>query len=342
MVIRERCRRLFTPAVLLIFAGCGGGFPATPPAGPVTATSNTVLVQNVRRGASWMAKGATQRDLLYVSNANGTVSVYRYWQHTLVGVLTDFSNPQGECSDKAGNVYITDSGKKKIYEYSHGGKKPISVLDAAPYEPYGCSVNPANGDLAVANSASDEYKPGNLSIYPHGSGTPATYQGPYDDHFINCAYDDRGDLFMNSQIVYYYSFFYSIAFYYLPKHGPKLIAEDLSEPYFSSGWPYVSSIAYDGKYWMVDAISDLYLYEINIKPQYEGDLTFSSSYRVGVVALYRNTLKGRATQVVGAASTRSASAVDYWKYPALGSPIGGITKDLDDPVGLTISFGQHA
>jgi hypothetical protein len=38
-------------------------------------------------------KGLKQRDLLYVSNANGTVSVYRYWQRTLVTVLTQFTRP---------------------------------------------------------------------------------------------------------------------------------------------------------------------------------------------------------------------------------------------------------
>jgi hypothetical protein len=180
-----------------------------------------------------------------------------------------------------------------------------------------------------------------ISIYAHGTGTPTTYEGPYHDHFINVAYDDRGDLFTNSEIIYYYSFFYNIAFYYLPKGGPKLIAEDLSEPYFSSGWPYVSSIAFDGKYWVVDSISKLYLYTINVQPQYEGDLSFSSGYDVGAVALYRKTLKGRATQVVGAANTRSASTIEFWKYPLITTPVGSITKDLDKPIGLAISFGQH-
>jgi hypothetical protein len=335
MGIRDRYRRLFAPVVLLIFAGCGGGMRVAPPIAP----SNTL--SRAAPAAPWMAKGVKQRDLLYVSNANGTVSVYRYWQRTLVGVLTDFSKPQGECADGAGNVYITDSGRKKVYEYAHGGKKPINVLDVAPYLPYGCSINPMNGDLAVANAGGDEYKAGNISVYAHAGGTPTTYQGPYDDHFINCAYDDRGDLFISSQIVYYYSYFYNIAFYYLPKHGTQLIAEDLSDPYFSSGWPWVNSIAFDGKYWVVDSIGNLYLYQINILPQYEGELTFSSGYHVGAVALYRKTLKGRATQVIGAAGTRSTSAVDYWNYPGITTPIGSITKDLDDPVGLTVSLGQH-
>jgi hypothetical protein len=55
-----------------------------------------------------MGKGVKQQDLLYVSNGDGLVNVYRYWQHTLVGVLTAFKNPLGECTDAIGHVYIAD------------------------------------------------------------------------------------------------------------------------------------------------------------------------------------------------------------------------------------------
>ena len=54
-----------------------------------------------------MDAGATKYDLLYVSNSNGTVNVYKYWQnHALRGVLTNAADPVGECTDKKGNVYI--------------------------------------------------------------------------------------------------------------------------------------------------------------------------------------------------------------------------------------------
>lgn len=337
--------RLTLPVAAAILGACAGGAPTALPPTAVNPAPNSVAgpaAQSRVAGGSWMSPDAAQRDLLYVSNANGTVSVYRYWQHTLVGVLTNFSKPQGECSDRAGNVYIADSANKKVYEYAHGGKKPIRVLSEAPLQPYGCSVSPANGDLAVANAAGDEYTPGNLTIYPHGTGTPKTYQGPYDDHFINCAYDDRGDLFANSQIVYYYSFFYEIAFYYLPKRGPNLIPEKLSDPYFSSGWPYVYAVSFDGKYWVVDAANELFLYKININPQYIGKIEFTGNYGIGPATLLRKTLAGRATQIAGAADTRSTSAVDYWKYPDGGSPIYSITKDLDDPTGIAISLGRSA
>ena len=105
MEIRERSRHLFTPAVLLIFAGCGGsGLQAAPPAGLTDVAARTAAPQHSGHPRSSMAQDLAQRDLLYVSNGNCTVNVYRYWQHTLAGVLTDFTDPKGACSDQIGNV----------------------------------------------------------------------------------------------------------------------------------------------------------------------------------------------------------------------------------------------
>lgn len=301
---------------------------------------NETTVRPQRRGITWMAKGLKQRDLLYVSNGNGTVSVYRYWQRQLVGVLTSFQKPGGECSDFTGNVYITDSEAGKIYEYAHGGKKPVRTIDDSPYIPYGCAVDPKSGDLAVANAGEGTYTAGNIAIYPHGTGTPTRYEGPYDDHFINCAYDDRGDLFANSEIFVYYTFYYDIAFYYLPNRGTQLVPEDLSQPYFSSGWPYVNSLSFDGKSWVVDTRSDLYLYKINVQVDYEGKIELSGAYGIRPVALFRKGLKYGATQAVGVGEWESHTDAAYWKYPAGGDPVGTITQDLDDPLGVAISLGS--
>jgi hypothetical protein len=320
------CRHLATIGVCAgLLAGCGGFRQS---ALPMTTGDNA-------------AKGLRQRDLLYVANSDGTVNVYRYWQRTLAGVLTNFSKPRGMCADAAGNVYITDAQAQKIYEYSHGGKKPINVVDDSPYQPYGCAVNPLNGDLAVANSANGSSIAGNLAIYPHGGGEPKTYTPTHAGHFINCAYDDRGDLFANDRSLYSYPYFSVSSFYYLPKHGTKLIEEDLSEPYFSYGWPYVYSIAYDGKYWVVTVNGGLLLYKINVQAKYEGTIRFSQPYlALYDVAIYRKTPKREGTQIVGTTSSYKTSPVVYWNYPSGGRAIGTVTKDLDDPVSLAISLGS--
>ena len=290
-------------------------------------------------GASWMAQGLAQRDLLYVSNANGTVNVYRYWQHTLVGVLTEFDYPRGECSDQPGNVYITDYSasyyKGKVSEYAHGGKKPVHVIKDSN-QPTGCSVDPKTGNLAVADYGYHYYADaGDIAIYRGGRGKPTLLKTSRGDHFTSLAYDDRGDLLATG--IYGYASDYA-EFYYLPRHGSQLIPIDL--PGESSGWYDVQGIGWDGKYWVVVYGGSLLRYKINLKAEQVDtiDLSAPSYARPGTVAFYRRT-KGLATQVVAAVNpSRGSSAVEYWKYPAGGSPIDQITQDLDKPFGVAISL----
>jgi len=94
---------------------------------PTGSLASTASARQVTRGSSWMDAGKLDKYLLYVSNGNGIVNVYRYWQHVLVGELTNFTQPKGECSDRSGNVYITDFGTDTISEYAHAGKTALRV-----------------------------------------------------------------------------------------------------------------------------------------------------------------------------------------------------------------------
>ncbi|HEY2475776.1 MAG TPA: hypothetical protein VGI19_13385 [Candidatus Cybelea sp.] len=114
-------RYAFSIAAALL-AGCGGSQP--PIGAPRAMPQAPAAAVRAYSGRSWMDAGAKDQDLLYVTNQNGLVNVYRYWQHTLVGVLTDFEQPMGECVDPSGNVYITDYQANKIVEYAHGAMKP--------------------------------------------------------------------------------------------------------------------------------------------------------------------------------------------------------------------------
>lgn len=324
-------RIAFAAALVAVLAGCATAQPGTTPS---VAGWEPAAIPKAGRGASWMGKGLKQRDLLYVANLNGTVSVYQYWQHTLVGVLTDFEQPYGECADTNGNVYITDYPGEKIDEYAHGGKTRIAVLDDSPYNPNGCAVNPKTGDVAVANFG--YYQPGNVAVYPHGGGTPRIYGGGASDHFTSCAYDDRGDLLAAS--AYGYSSFYSGAFYYLPKRGTQLFSIKLPGPTKYWEWGEVAGLAWDGAYWVVDAYQ-LYRYSINVGATYVDTVSRSGIGEGGPVWIYRKNLKSVGTQVVGADNAFQNNAVHYWKYPAGGSPFATITKGLDGPSGVTVSLG---
>lgn len=296
------------------------------------------------RTAGAMAGALQQHDLLYVTNANGTVSVYRYWQHTLAYVLTDFKKPMGACADRSGHVYITDYKRQKIYEYEHGGKKPIATLDDSPYTPFTCSVSPSNGDLAVANSPYDTYGAGgNIAIYPHGSGEPIILTeggGSNGVHFTGCAYDDRGDLLAMNQ--YRYDPFWYSGFYYLPKNGTKLLPMTLpGMGYGSSHFAVVQGVAWDGKYWLVGpSYNYIALYTIGVKAYQVGTLKLINGQPpyLGPVAIYRKTLKSQGTQLAAGAGSYGSGVLDYFKYPAGGAPIAQISKDLDAPFGVAISL----
>lgn len=324
LTISRIARTAVGVAVAALLAGCVASQPGIVPA---------------ERTAGAVAGALQQHDLLYAANGNGTVSVYRYWQHTLAFILTDFKKPMGACADRSGHVYITDYQRQKIYEYAHGGKKPIATLDDSPFKPFACSVSPPNGDLAVANSPYESYSNGggNIAIYPHGTGKPILLPsgGSKGVHFTGCAYDDHGDLLAMNE--YRYSSYWELGFYYLPKNGTKLLPMRLpGMGYSSTDFGVVQGIAWDGKYWLVGPIyNEVFLYTINIKAYQVGTVKLTDGQRsFGPVAIYGKTRTSQGTQLVAGAGT----VVDFFKYPAGGAPIAQISKDLDAPFGVAISL----
>ena len=324
------CRAL---AIAAAFAGAVviGGCAASPPA-------NTILP--AASATSWLTKSGTQQDLLYVANGSGTVSIFEYGNSTLVGVLTKFSKPRGECADSLGDVYITDYGTSKIDEYARGGTKPINILDDSPNTPDACSVAPSSRNLAVVSDPASRYGKGNLAVFKRGSGQPVFYSTGSEDHFVGCAYDKHGDLLTASEVG---GFDYYVRFYYLPKGGSQLLEEDLTAPSQRSSWPSVQGVVWDGKYWGILSYNKIYRFTINVAPQYIDTITFSGSYgTLTAPSVYRKTPKSKATQFVAADSSFSGkSAADYWTYPAGGTLIGRITKDLDSPTGTAISLAPR-
>lgn len=335
--VRFRSCALVLSAAL---AGCGG-------AGSLPAQNGAPDGSQIARshGRSYMSQHFARQWLLYVSNSNGIVNVYEYWQHALVGVLTNFEQPAGACTGNSGEVYVVDYQAKTISEFAHGGTKPLEVIQDS-YQPLACSVDLTTGDLAVANygetyaNGGPAYEgDGNLAIYIHGKGKP-TYYGTRDDHFSACAYDDRGDLLAASSNGY--SGYYYGDFAYLPKKSKSIIAMNLPGPNSTSSWNwgFVDGIAYDGKDWIVDD-HVLYRYKINIKAEYVDTIKLTVGSGAGGIAVYRRTPKSPVTQFVGAIGDYSETTdVGYWKYPAGGAPYYEITSNLDQPDGVAISRRQ--
>ena len=330
---------LFAITAAAILAACGGNPTALVPA--------QAAHPNAARLHSWMEPGTRNETLLYVTNSNGLVSVYRYWQHTLAGVLTPFKMPLGECVDAAGDVYIADYSEHALVEYAHGGAKPLRRILDPGFHPYGCAVDPATGNLAVANYEDLTYSgygddTGNVAIYLGAKGNPV-YYATNDGRVSSLGYDDHGNLLIADGEYEYYGYFDETMFYYLPKKSSQLLSIDLPNTQFYSGWPFVDSINYDGKYWVLTVYGDrLYRYTINIKATEFDELQLSGGTGyVGEIWLYRQTPKAPATQVVGAGGNQHGDTfAGYWKYPAGGDPYYEITTNLDGPFGVAISLKQ--
>jgi hypothetical protein len=107
--------------LVAVLSSCGNPGAFQSPVPPAEVAPSNV-------GPSWMLPEAKSSDLVYAATFNyGKVYVYSYPAGKLVGTLTMTGSPQGECVDKAGNIWVTDdliNGTQKILEYAHGRLPP--------------------------------------------------------------------------------------------------------------------------------------------------------------------------------------------------------------------------
>ncbi len=275
-------------------------------------------------------------DLLYVSNAAGNVTIYRYRHGVFLRQLTGFRAPKGECVDAVGDVFITDSRSANIREYAHGGTKPIQVLSDRGYEPYGCSVDPRTGNLAIANRSTTKRQYGGIAIYAHAKGSGKFY-GPISDlpYPVALGYDGDGNLFIASVIAEGSSYEYA-SFALLPHGSQTFIGVDLAYIDYGSPFEGVSSVQWDGQYWAIADNGLIVRYSITASgsPTFEGTINLYGARNVGNQFWITNFPSG--SEIVGALSS---NAVDYWSYPS-GSSIGSIGAYLNLPYGVAVSLGS--
>ncbi len=147
---------------------------------------------------SWMARGASSAaKLLYVTDLTTfDVDVYAFPSLAHVGKLTGFKEPQGECTDSAGDVWIASALNQQIVQYAHGASSPIAKLSDPVGYPVGCAVDPASGDLAVTNH--DNFSgAASVLVYRHARGTPVSYSNAVQYYDAFAAYDAAGDLYVS-------------------------------------------------------------------------------------------------------------------------------------------------
>lgn len=319
-----RRRPILGLIAIAAFAGCGGPQTPTTP----FAQQNAPATVGASRARSWMLPEAKNDDLLYVANVY-TITVYSYPKGKLVGTLQDFEKPYGECVDKNGNVYITDSSFAKIYEYAHGGTKPIHTLKDVGWQPYGCAVDPTTGNLAVANYSDASAREGNLVIYHKAKGYPKSYTGYSFYYYYYCGYDPKGNLYVDGLNDYGENFEFGV----LPHGGGHIKDILLSKTLAGPG-----GIEWDGQYVALGDSGGAAIYRLAFSGSevtIEGTTPLTGAGTVGQFGIANST-------VVTPNQFFSSSGVLVYPYPTGGAATQTITNGVFYPFSAVISPARHS
>jgi hypothetical protein len=300
MTIRRVRSALSTSLAAVAFAACSGAPAQFSPLGSERATA----VQNAARA------------LLYVSDG-ANVDVFALPNGNVIQTLTGFAEARGECANARGDVFIVDSRQSVIREYAHGSKNPIKLLDDSGHSPTDCSVDPRTGNLAVANSK-------NVAIFSGAKGRPVYVRDLSIGNYYFCAYDDKGDLFVDG--LHYRT--RTVALAELPKGKTALMDIALNE-----SLSYPGGVKWDGRYLaMTGGTAAIYRFKISGR----------GGTKVGVTAIGRSygvyafCIESRAVYVPGLFHSRDQANVRAYAYPAGGKAFKSFVG-FSSPVGAAVS-----
>ncbi len=293
-------------ATVALPAGCGGSQP--PLVAPGTMPQPFVATTHADRGKSWMLPEAKSDDLLYVSDGGNNVYVFSYPLGALVGTLTGSSGADGECVDKAGNVFITNAAGY-IDEYRHGDVKPFKSLGDYSAYPLGCAVDPTTGNLAVTGYPGPYSTHGNVAVFKEARGIPKSYVDASVVLYWACGYDSKGNLYIDGTKAQN-----TFAFAELPKGSGTFTNVALDRQF-----RYPGAVQWDGRYVAVGTSNAGVIYRFKIDGS-AGDAVGTSV--LNGTANRRSAffwIQGGDVIVPFGGARGSKSNVGFWRYPAGGA-----------------------
>lgn len=258
-----------------------------------------------------MLREAKSEDLLYISDVYG-VHVFSYPGGSHVGDIYGFASPAGLCSDKAGDIFVTDTPAHNVYEYGHGSTKRLKTLydNSVDLGPIDCAVDPTTGNVAVASDGD-----GFVVVFPKGKNRPRVYYDIYAVMFY-CAYDDRGNLYVDKVFNHHHNYIGE-----LPKGATKFKNYVLDRRIAHSG-----GIQFDGKYVAIEDQGSHIVYRLNLSGPKA--IVVGSTHLNGTTYVDQYWIQGKA--LIGPDSN---STVYLWKYPRGRSPVSSIG-------GFTLNYGS--
>ncbi|MGA7354005.1 MAG: hypothetical protein WBW76_01110 [Candidatus Cybelea sp.] len=304
-----------------MLAGCGGSQP--PLGAPRAMQQSRAIARDGDRGRSWMLPEARGRDLLYVSSSAyqySDVYVYTFPGVKLVGGIVVGSNASGLCTNDSGDVFVT--GAYTVYEYRHAQARRAAAI-SDPLGADSCSINPTNGDLAVAGI-------GGLAVFRHGKGFHWHLGRLYSFNMnggSSCAYDGAGNLFFDGTLSASSSL--QQLFVELPSDGKQLENVTLNVTLTTPG-----NLAWDGKYLAVGDKDNLLIHRFAIRGRRGtqiGKLSLSGMQEVRQFWIQGRILIGPAFE--------SNWLFGLWPYPGGGSATSSTPQD--EASGATVSVAAR-
>jgi hypothetical protein len=296
------------------------------------------------RGKSWVLPEAKKSDLLYISDLIAqVVDIYDYGKgYKLVGQLTGFFNPEGLCVDKKGNVYVTNTtnvGVYEIIEYAHAATSPTRTINDPDGRANGCSVDPTTGNLAVADFWGPSEVIGNVAVFPKANGPPTSYSNSniFYDYF--CAYDDKGNLFVDGETE---GSVFGLG--ELAKGGSTLNFITIDQTIYLPG-----GVMWDGKYLAVgdqvavkhNFTSTIYQMSINgSQATTVNTMILTGSNEVAqfwIPRIHDGAKRKFGDRLIG--PNQDGKDTLFWDYPSGGNPIATIPGETD-PYGATLSLAK--
>lgn len=211
-------------AAAAILAGCSGGGGASPSSalgytGLSAGRPGAYLLDRRHTGfmgpwagiphpdhhKSWRSPEVRRhihgRQLWIGDFGTGDVYIFSMPSLTQVATLTGFNLPQGMCSDKSGDVWVTNTYTYQVIEYDHSATKVNTLNIPNNGWPVGCAWDKTTGNVAVTIIENDYgASAGEIWVYPGGSGTPTGYTDPDPNVFayLSAGYDGKGNLYFDA------------------------------------------------------------------------------------------------------------------------------------------------
>lgn len=296
-----------------------------------------------RNRSSMLPNAKVSKALLYVGDdSTNDVYVYDYKSGKLVGTLTGFDGPYGECVDRKGDIYVANFNAGNTLEYAHGGTQLINTYDSGG-TPIGCSVD-SKDDVAVTS-----FDPGEVTVFAKGNPNKGTTYGESScTYFWTMGYDDKGNLVGGGETSSGTPYICSLL------AGKKSMTL-LSTSGFTMNFP--GGTTWDEKYFAImdqggDYRSGLVratlkgttLYYVSATTLsddcYNDDVDVVNPFIAGKTNTLFYGKQGNA--VVGPnlwCPDGGSGKVDYWRYPAGGMPYKNLSS-LSDPYGSAVSIAK--